>query len=136
MRQELNEEEFATRVRRILDDGCATMEARTTDRLRQARRQALARHGEFVVAGNGLAALTLGLYGSLHRHYRGALAVLALLVGAFAVHLWQETREAEALADIDIALLSDEVSPGAYLDQGFMAWLDHLSHNNEDSLRD
>jgi hypothetical protein len=70
----------------------------------------------------------------MQRRYRAILALLALFVGAFGTHIWQENHEAEALAEIDTALLSDEVSPGAYLDQGFMAWLDRLSQHDEASL--
>ena len=50
------------------------------------------------------------------------------------VQFWQNLQTASELAEIDSALLSDEVSPGAYLDQGFMEWLNHLSQQEEDSL--
>jgi len=86
------------------------------------------------LATYSLAGVGQGVFRSMHQHYRGILALLALLTGAFGMHVWQENREAEALAEIDMALLSDEVSPNAYLDQGFMAWLDRLSQHDDDSL--
>jgi hypothetical protein len=70
----------------------------------------------------------------LHGHFRGILAVFALAIGAMGVQFWQNLQSASELAEIDSALLSDEVSPGAYLDQGFMEWLNHLSQQEEDSL--
>jgi hypothetical protein len=71
---------------------------------------------------------------SLHSHYRGILAFVALAVGAIGVQVWQNERDAAELAEIDSALLSDEVPPSAYTDQGFMEWLHHLSEQEDDSL--
>jgi len=131
MKYKNNETEFAARVCRILDQDVASIDARVAARLRDARQRAVARHADlsFATAGGGH-----GLFQSLHRHHRGLLALLALLMGAFGMHVWQEHREVATMAEIDMALLSDEVSPGAYLDQGFMAWLDRLSQHEEASL--
>lgn len=134
MRHELDETGFAASVCRLLDHGSENIDARLTGKLYEARRRAVARHAELSLATYSLAGIGQGVFRSMHQHYRGILALLALLTGAFGMHVWQENREAEALAEIDMALLSDEVSPNAYLDQGFMAWLDRLSQHDDDSL--
>lgn len=134
MKYQNNEAEFAARVRRILDQDVASIDARVAARLRDARHRAVARHAELSFATTSTAGGGHGVFQSLHRHHRGVLALLALLMGAFGMHIWQEHREVQTMAEIDMALLSDEVSPGAYLDQGFTAWLDRLSQHEEDSL--
>lgn len=134
MRHELDDARFAASLCRLLDHASENIDAQVTRKLHEARRRAVARHAELSLATYGLAGIGHGVFRSMHQHYRGILALLALLTGAFGVHIWQENREAEALAEIDMALLSDEVSPSAYLDQGFMAWLDRLSQHEDDSL--
>ncbi len=134
MRHDFNEARFATSLCRLLDQGTENIGAKVTGRLHEARQRAVARRAELAVATYGVAGIGQGVLLSVHRHYRGVLALLALLVGAFGMHIWQENREAAALAEIDMALLSDEVSPSAYLDQGFMAWLDRLSQHEDNSL--
>ncbi len=131
MKYENNEAEFAARVCRILDQDVAGIDARVAEKLRHARQRAVARQAELSLATASATGGGHGIFQSLHRHHRGVLATLALLMGAFGMHVWQEHRELETMAEIDMALLSDEVSPGAYLDQGFMAWLDRLSQHEE-----
>lgn len=48
-----------------------------------------------------------------------ALPVLALVVGLWGIHHWNKHEQVQAAADVDMALLSDELPPSAYTDPGF-----------------
>ena len=60
---------------------------------------------------------------------------MALTVGAVGAYYWNTFDQAVEHAEIDSALLADEVPFNAYIDQGFMAWLEQLkdSANSDDS---
>jgi hypothetical protein len=139
MTNEANDPQFGRRICRALNEGTANLNEKTVGRLREMRHEALLHQAEPVPVlslagiGHGIAHFVTD---SLHNHYRGILAVLALLVGAMGAQLWQNVQQATELAEIDSALLSDEVPPGAYTDQGFIEWLEHLSseQQQEDSL--
>jgi hypothetical protein len=133
MSKNRQEEQFAGRVRTILDQGVADLGENARARLYQSRVAAL-RCQAVPVAGLGVAGIGHLVAEAVHHHYRGILAFLALAVGALGVNLWHNYQQAAELAEIDSALLADEVSPGAYLDQGFLAWLDSLSQQGKDSL--
>jgi hypothetical protein len=128
--------EFAMRICAALDQGTRTLGEKATQRLRAARDTALQRQvvpvAAFAFAGLGQ------LFGtSWHRHYRGILAFLALLIGTLSASLgtslWQGVQQADELAAIDSELLSDDVPPSAYTDSGFLKWLQHLSESDDDS---
>lgn len=130
---QLNEARFARNVCGALNRGAAGMTEKTTARLHAARQAALARQAEpapvmsLAGVGHGIGDFGHFVADSLHHHYRGILAVLALLVGAMGAQVWQNAQQAVELAEIDSALLSDDVPPGAYTDQGFLEWLEHFS---------
>ena len=133
MKQTTDEAEFAARIRGALDQGTAELGEKASLRLYEARCDAL-RHQAAPVA-----VLSLGGVGQLlgeawHRHHRGILAFLALAIGALGVQIWQNYQQADELAEIDSALLTDEVPPSAYTDPGFLEWLQQLSDSDEDSL--
>jgi hypothetical protein len=133
MREKHDQQEFATRVRDMLNASAGNLDQRVATRLYEARCDAL-RHQGAPVAALSVAHFGHILSESLHNHYRGILAFVALAIGAIGVQLWQNNQEAADLAEIDSALLSDEVSPSAYTDQGFLEWLHHLSEQENDSL--
>lgn len=128
-----DETELAARIRGMLDQGAAELSPKAARRLYEARCDAL-RHQAAPVAALSMAGFGHVIGHSLHRHYRGILALVALAIGAMGVHVWQNDQEASALAEIDSELLGDEVPPSAYTDQGFLQWLQHLSESNETSL--
>lgn len=137
MSNESNHETLARRICDVLDQGTATLDEETAARLRDIRQAALKRQVLHAPAlslagiGHGLEQIGHFLADPIHNHYRGILAAIALLVGAFGANLWQNARQATELAEIDSALLSDEVPPGAYSDQGFLEWLERFT--SEDS---
>lgn len=52
-----------------------------------------------------------------------ALPLLALVVGLWGINQWYQQQQVEALTEVDIALLSDELPPTAYTDPGFEEFL-------------
>jgi hypothetical protein len=133
---ETKELEFARHLRRALDENAAHIPPATTDRLAAARRAALARKKPepapvfapvFVGAGAGmLAGLPQpGPARRLPRLRKLALAwpVLALVIGLAGIAWWEDHQRTAELADIDAAMLSDDLPLNAYLDHGFNAYL-------------
>jgi len=51
------------------------------------------------------------------------LPVLALVAGLWAVHAYKDEEKVQAAADIDTALLTDDLPPDAYADAGFSEYL-------------
>jgi len=51
------------------------------------------------------------------------LPVLALVAGLWAVHAYKAEEKVQAAADIDTALLTDDLPPDAYADPGFSEFL-------------
>jgi hypothetical protein len=133
MNNEKGDPKFVGGICRVLNEGAANLDRKVVVRLGEIRQEALLRQAQSVVAFS-LAGVGHFVMEPLQGHYRGILAVFALAVGAMGVQFWQNLQKASELAEIDSALLSDEVSPGAYLDQGFMEWLNHLSQQEDDSL--
>lgn len=133
MKNETRDPKFVDDIRRVLDQGVVNLDRKVLTRLYDARQDALL-HQAQPVAALSMAGIGHFVIEPLQGHFRGILAVFALAVGAIGVQFWQNLQTASELAEIDSALLSDEVSPGAYLDQGFMEWLNHLSQQEEDSL--
>ncbi|CAH2779653.1 MAG: DNA-directed RNA polymerase specialized sigma subunit, sigma24-like [Candidatus Burkholderia crenata] len=123
------ETEFALKVRRALDENINSLPAASLDKLAAARRMATARKKLEKVAGAG-AAGSLGAGGSGHAGKRGrfsrlALAwlLLALVIGLAGIAYWENQQRTAKLADIDAAMLSDNLPLDAYLDHGFNAYL-------------
>jgi Protein of unknown function (DUF3619) len=136
------ETEFALKVRRALDENINTLPAASLEKLAAARRTALARKKPektavaapvFVpaLAGAGAGGLdSLGAPGSGPAGKRGrfsrlALAwpLLALVIGLAGIAYWEDQQRTAELADIDAAMLSDNLPLDAYLDHGFNAYL-------------
>lgn len=132
------ETEFALKVRRALDESITTLPAASLDKLAAARRTALARKKAEKVtapvfapafAGAGMAP-SLGNHLSAPSGKRGrfsrltlAWPVLALVIGLAGIAYWEDQQRTAELADIDAAMLSDNLPLDAYLDHGFNAYL-------------
>jgi len=132
------EAEFALKVRRALDESISTLPAAPLDKLAAARRTALARKKPEKVAvpvfapalaGAGMAPSLSGPVpgpsGKRGRFSRLALAwpLLALAIGLAGIAYWEDQQRTAELADIDAAMLSDNLPLDAYLDHGFNAYL-------------
>ena len=119
----MNELQFASRIRQILNQGTA-LDAGVAQKLARAREAALARQRQERapvlvwadnVLGNGWG------WGSLSA--RVLLPALMLVVAAFGIYRWQENQRLAEVVEIDSQLLTDDLPIDAYLDRGFQNWL-------------
>lgn len=122
---------FALRVAARLNERSESLELDVSERLRFAREKALerARASRVTVsapvlgATNGGAAL-LGRGGWGWWMKLGAvLPAVALVVGLVLIQRWQTESQISVAAEIDAALLSDDLPPKAYSDAGFAEFL-------------
>ncbi|MGE0329512.1 MAG: DUF3619 family protein [Ramlibacter sp.] len=99
-----------------------------SERLRAARVRALARRkvvsSPTLGVSRGVATLDFdagqpGLWGRL----ASALPLVALAAGLVAINVIQNENRAEEVAEVDAALLTDDLPPAAYADPGFMQFL-------------
>ncbi|MFM0738940.1 DUF3619 family protein [Paraburkholderia xenovorans] len=129
---ETKELEFARQVRRALDENAASIAPATVDRLAVARRAALARKKPEAVsapvlvpafAGAGMPPVQLPRRRSPLSRFALAWPLAALVVSLVAIAYWEDHQRTAELADIDAAMLSDDLPLNAYLDHGFNAYL-------------
>lgn len=144
---------FALRVCARLDEASNQLPHDISERLRVAREQAVAvaMAGRLqslapakaqaappaVVWSSGQVALAGAATGGPQHHGRqpredatgwfwrlaSALPVLALLAGLWGIQQWHQREQIQAVADVDMALLADELPPTAYADPGFEEFL-------------
>ncbi|MEX3628938.1 MAG: DUF3619 family protein [Burkholderia sp.] len=131
---ELKELEFALKIRRALDERAAELPPPAADRLAAARQAALARKkpDAAIVLVPALAGGGPGTFGlvrgpapqpvSLTRRILLAVPLVVLLAG---IAYWENLEHTAELADIDAAMLDDNLPLNAYLDHGFNAYLSH-----------
>lgn len=143
-RQALAQDRFGMAVTARLSDACDALPNDISERLRVARSQAVSKRKlvaapksaartASVVLGNGPSA-TLG-YGngngnddgdedfSLWDRIVSALPLVVLLIGLVSINMIQNDRRANEIAEIDSALLLDDLPPAAYTDPGFVQFL-------------
>jgi hypothetical protein len=122
---EPEQEQLAQRIIQRLDDGVDQLDAGTRERLLAARRAALACYQEAPVRVFGLrVAGPVGEF--LGQHVFGtsvAAVVTALVIATAGVAYWQSIAPNGDSAEVEIALLTDELPINAYLDKGFDSWL-------------
>lgn len=103
-----------------------------SERLRAARMQAIAvRKPELTVATTsnvhisaGQATLTWGGEGgNLWNRLAAFVPLIALVLGLIAIQIIQSDSSVSEIAEVDSALLVDELPPGAYTDPGFVQFL-------------
>lgn len=129
LRAQRQADQFGRAVAMRLSAGAEDMPYETGERLRAARMRALAVRNKPVTApvvvGRGAAA-TLALGGderSLFNRIASVLPLLALAAGLVLIHSIQTDRRASELAEVDAALLTDDLPPAAYADPGFVQYL-------------
>jgi hypothetical protein len=127
----MNQNEFGYRVRQALNEGAASLDYTTAYRLEKARLAALARHRTPKAAAVWVPVpQTAGVPSFETRSGSGWLRglglvtpLVALIIGFIGIYQWQEERRISELADLDFAVLLDEVPIGAYADKGFSVLL-------------
>ncbi len=120
------------RVAARLSEGSQQLPHDIAERLRAARVRAVARRKpELVVPQRGYALAGagrlvdegLGLWGRL----ASALPVVVLAAGLIAIHMIQNDLRASEVAEVDAALLTDDLPPEAYADPGVLRFLQSQS---------
>lgn len=128
------EARFALRVTARLSDKALEPSHDVAERLRVAREQAIARARvarlaaagatAVVVDGGGAAALGRGPSEGGRWFKLASLVPLAVLIaGLLTIQYWHTRSQIAAAADVDAALLADDVPPSAYADPGFAEFL-------------
>lgn len=128
------EARFGMRVSARLNEGTQQLPHDITERLRHARQTAVERRKaatsasiEIVSVGPSSAAtLTLGAGGDRKPWWASLTAWLplaALLLGLGLIHHVHVQNQITAAAEVDAALLSDDLPPEAYSDPGFVEYL-------------
>ena len=123
------QEQFGRAVGRRLSAGTAELPYHVTERLRAARVQALARRKVEatapMVVGNGQsAALAFGKQRfGLWQQVGSVLPLVVLVSGLVLINSVMNERRASEVAEVDAALLTDDLPPAAYADPGFVQYL-------------
>jgi len=102
-----------------------------TERLRAARVRALAARKRpqtqtaVGLSSQGGVAVLLGPFERIGWWHRlvSVMPLIALVMGLLTINQLQNERRAQEVAEVDSALLTDELPPSAYVDAGFMAFL-------------
>jgi Protein of unknown function (DUF3619) len=129
LRAQRQADQFGRAVAMRLSAGAEDMPYEASERLRAARTRALALRRKPVMApvvvGRGAAA-TLALGGderSLFNWIASVLPLIVLAAGLVLIHSIQTDYRASELAEVDAALLTDDLPPAAYADPGFVQYL-------------
>jgi hypothetical protein len=123
------QDQFGRRVAARLDAAADELPHDITERLRAARMQALARRQVGLQAARSFSATAgqASLAGdervSLWQRLASIVPLIALAAGLVTIHVIQNERRASEVAEVDAALLTDDLPPAAYADPGFVQFL-------------
>ncbi|WP_288378117.1 DUF3619 family protein [uncultured Massilia sp.] len=119
---------LAYKIRHALNENLEALPASTTDRLAAARAAALARKkpdaAPAKAARRPLFDVNALFTGPALARLGVAIPMLALVIGMGGVYQYEQQQRVAALADIDAAVLADELPLTAYLDHGFNAYVE------------
>ena len=134
-------DQFGLTAASLLRQGTQSLPAGIKDRLYAARLKALSvKKPEKVRVAQHVLANSSGSWFTGSRSFWdnvGWLAPLAVLVfGLIGIAQWQQDSRINDIAELDVALLTDDVPPDAYADSGFLGFLKNgpLSESDQDSL--
>ena len=124
------QDRFGLKMVAYLSAGAAELPHDISERLRVARLQAVAQRKivrlepAFQVVGYGGSA-TLGWGGGVSWWARvgSVVPLIALVVGLLTINSIQNDNRAQEVAEVDAALLTDELPPAAFADPGFVQFL-------------
>lgn len=131
-RADILQDRFGLKTASYLSAGAADLPHDISERLRAARFQALsnrkvakAQTAGSIVGNGGSAALAWGADDGLGWWGRigSVLPLVALVVGLLFINSIQSDNRAQELAEVDVALLTDELPPAAFADPGFVQYL-------------
>lgn len=126
--QELN---FAYKVRHALNENMDHLPAATTEKLASARKIALSRKKKdspfAIFVPNRRIAGYAGSFLNTRLSWLGrmglAIPLLVLALGLIVIYQHEEERRVNDTAEIDVAVLTDDLPLSAYVDHGFNAYL-------------
>jgi hypothetical protein len=118
---------FGRAVAARLDSASDQMSYEARERLRAARVRALEVRKQqqlapVVIGRGGSATLAFGERSWFNR-VASVLPLVVLAAGLVLIHTFQTDRRASELAEVDAALLTDDLPPAAYADPGFVQFL-------------
>jgi hypothetical protein len=121
-------DQFGQAAAALLSQGSQSLPAGIKDRLYAARLKALSvKKPEKVRVQQHVLANSTGNWSSGSRSFWdnvGWVAPLVVLVfGLVGIAQWQQDSRINDIAELDVALLTDDVPPDAYADSGFMGFL-------------
>lgn len=126
----ITQDQFAKSLTQRLDEIVETTNPNITERLRFARERALHAqktielHTAWSLAPQTNASFALnGRNSDLFNKLGMMIPLLALIVGLIVITQLQNDYRAKEIADVDAALLIDDLPPSAYADQGFGQFL-------------
>lgn len=129
-RQEAIEDQFGKRIANLLDAHSRHLDPSVSEKLSQSRAFALSRAKPeaHLILNQRLASAHNSFEAPRSNHplwsFSGWLIPLVVVVlGLIAITEWQEDLRIKDIATVDIALLTDDVPPDAFVDNGFMAFL-------------
>ncbi len=131
-RAEVLQDRFALKATSYLSAATVDLPYDISERLRAARVQAVSSRkiaktqtAASVVNAGGSAALAWGSDDGLNWWARigSVLPLIALVVGLLAINSVQNDNRVQEVAEVDAALLTDELPPAAFADPGFIQFL-------------
>lgn len=126
------QDRFALKTASYLSAGTTDLPYDISERLRAARVQAVAKRkitkthtAASVISAGSSAALTWGADDGFTWWSRigSVLPLIALVVGLLTINSVQNENRAQEVAEVDAALLIDELPPAAFADPGFVQFL-------------
>ena len=129
-RADILQDRFGLKTAAYLSAGAAELPHDISERLRVARLQAVAQRkivrlepAVQVVGYGGSATLGWGGGVSWWARVGSVVPLIALVVGLLAINSIQNDNRAQEVAEVDAALLTDELPPAAFADPGFVQFL-------------
>ncbi|MBB5367057.1 MULTISPECIES: DUF3619 family protein [unclassified Janthinobacterium] len=122
---------FAYKVRHALNEKLDDLPASTTDRLALARKAALSRKKadapvKVLARQNVLAGIATHFFAepmAWLTRMSVIIPLLLLVAGLTGIYQFEQEQRVAELAELDAAVLSDELPLSAYMDHGFNAYL-------------
>jgi Protein of unknown function (DUF3619) len=123
----MTDQEFTTGIQRALNESASQLPYKVSHRLAQSRHAALTRYGAKPATALQAAfagAQTSGAELPFWRQMINFAFPVVIIAGAiFAISATRDTAEAEATAEIDRAVLLDELPISTYTDYGYGVFL-------------
>ena len=121
-------DQFGRASAALLTQGAQSLPVGIKNRLHAARMKALSvRKAEKVFAQKPVFAGSAGNFSSSSNGMWDAVSwatpLLVLVFGLIGIAQWQNDSRITDIAEVDAALLTDDVPPDAYADSGFLAFL-------------